>query len=98
MELGKLVQEQHTVVCKADFARGRLAGSTQQPLPKGDRKPVRRIDAHHGGVEVNEFLLGENADGFRIDLVGDFTRQTALAVLQRELEQLLKKLEENVGP
>ena len=39
-------------------------------VPKGDRKPVPRIDAHHGEVEVNEFLLGENADGFRIDLVG----------------------------
>ena len=39
-------------------------------VPKGDRKPVPRIDAHHGEVEVNEFLLGENADGFRVDLVG----------------------------
>ena len=39
-------------------------------VPKGDRKPVPRIDAHDVEVEVNEFLLGENAGGIRVDLVG----------------------------
>ena len=39
-------------------------------VPKSDRKPVPRIDAHHSEIEVNEFLLGENADGFRVDVVG----------------------------
>ena len=28
-------------------------------VPKGGRKPVPRIDAHHREVEVNDFLLGE---------------------------------------
>ena len=38
-------------------------------VTKGDRKPVPGIDAHHRQVEVNEFLLGENADSFRVDFV-----------------------------
>jgi hypothetical protein len=38
-------------------------------VPKCDRKPVPRIDAHHSEVEIDEFLLGENANGFRVDLV-----------------------------
>jgi hypothetical protein len=38
-------------------------------------KSVPRIDAYHGDVEINEFLLGENAGGFRIDLIGQMTHR-----------------------
>jgi hypothetical protein len=39
-------------------------------VPEGDRKPVPRIDAHDGQVEVNKFLLGENAHGMRVNVIG----------------------------
>jgi hypothetical protein len=44
-------------------------------VPKGYRKSVPRIDARHGEIEINEFLLGENAGGFRIDLIGQMTHR-----------------------
>jgi hypothetical protein len=39
-------------------------------VPEGDGKPVPGIDTHHGEVEIDELLFGEDAGGFRIDLIG----------------------------
>jgi hypothetical protein len=39
-------------------------------VPEGDRKPIPRIDTHRGEVQINQFLLGENAGGFRVDFIG----------------------------
>ena len=39
-------------------------------VAEGDGKPVPRIDTHHGEVEIDELLFGENSGGFRIDFIG----------------------------
>src|ERR1700736_4715406 len=39
-------------------------------VPEGDRKPIPRIDTHRREVQINQFLLGENAGGFCVDFIG----------------------------
>jgi hypothetical protein len=39
-------------------------------VPEGDGKPIPRIDTHHGEVEIDKLLFGENSGGFRVNLIG----------------------------
>lgn len=39
-------------------------------VPEGDGKPVPRINTHHSEIEIDELLFGEDAGGFRVDIIG----------------------------